>query len=59
MRLRGNDGEFPSPVKWVEPAVADLQWWPGTESNCRHGDFQSPALPTELPGHQVLREAAY
>ena len=20
-------------------------------SNCRHGDFQSPALPTELPGH--------
>ena len=21
----------------------------GTESNCRHGDFQSPALPTELP----------
>lgn len=27
------------------------KWWPGTESNCRHGDFQSPALPTELPGH--------
>ena len=26
-------------------------WWPGTESNCRHRDFQSPALPTELPGH--------
>ncbi len=26
-------------------------WWPGTESNRRHGDFQSPALPTELPGH--------
>ena len=26
------------------------KWWPGTESNCRHGDFQSPALPTELPG---------
>ncbi len=26
------------------------QWWPGTESNRRHGDFQSPALPTELPG---------
>ena len=25
-------------------------WWPGTESNRRHGDFQSPALPTELPG---------
>ena len=25
-------------------------WCPGTESNRRHGDFQSPALPTELPG---------
>ena len=28
------------------PAV----WWPETESNRRHGDFQSPALPTELSG---------
>src|SRR3546814_3063220 len=27
-----------------------FRWWPGTESNRRHGDFQSPALPTELPG---------
>jgi hypothetical protein len=25
-------------------------WCPGTESNCRHEDFQSSALPTELPG---------
>src|SRR5438105_1239687 len=24
-------------------------WWRGTESNCRHYDFQSYALPTELP----------
>jgi len=24
--------------------------WPGTESNHRHRDFQSRALPTELPG---------
>ena len=30
-----------------------LFWWcPGTESNRRHEDFQSSALPTELPGHQ-------
>src|SRR5690606_24379422 len=28
-----------------------VKWWPGRESNPRHGDFQSPALPTELPGH--------
>ena len=26
-------------------------WCRGTESNCPHGDFQSPALPTELPRH--------
>lgn len=24
--------------------------WPETESNCRHRDFQSLALPTELSG---------
>jgi hypothetical protein len=28
-------------------------WWPGTESNCRHYDFQSYALPTELPGRRA------
>jgi hypothetical protein len=28
-----------------------FEWCPGTESNCRHVDFQSTALPTELPGH--------
>src|ERR1700744_456276 len=26
-------------------------WCPGAESNHRHCDFQSHALPTELPGH--------
>jgi hypothetical protein len=31
------------------------KWWPGTELNCRHYDFQSYALPTELPGHSVAR----
>jgi hypothetical protein len=25
-------------------------WWPETDLNRRHGNFQSPALPTELPG---------
>src|SRR5688572_4782037 len=28
-----------------------IKWWPGSESNQRHADFQSAALPTELPGH--------
>src|SRR5690606_41811938 len=26
-----------------------LAWWSGAESNRRHTDFQSVALPTELP----------
>ena len=30
---------------------------PGAESNHRHGDFQSPALPTELPGRVTPRAA--
>src|SRR6185437_3874630 len=27
------------------------RWWPRAESNHRHEDFQSSALPTELLGH--------
>ena len=27
-------------------------WWAGSESNTRHKDFQSFALPTELPAHR-------
>ena len=28
------------------------KWWPELESNQRHKDFQSSALPTELSGHE-------
>ena len=28
-----------------------IWWWPRRGSNARHRDFQSLALPTELPGH--------
>ena len=31
--------------------VAEWKWCPGADSNHRHEDFQSTALPTELPGH--------
>ena len=27
------------------------RWWPVSESNQGHTDFQSVALPTELTGH--------
>ena len=27
------------------------KWWPVSESNQGHSDFQSLALPTELTGH--------
>src|SRR5438552_15052329 len=30
--------------------------WPGAESNCRHADFQSAALPTELPGRTMQQK---
>ena len=33
------------------------RWCPGTESNRRHRDFQSRALPTELPGPLLPRWA--
>jgi hypothetical protein len=32
----------------------EMRWCPGAESNHRHEDFQSTALPTELPG-RILR----
>jgi hypothetical protein len=32
-----------------------FEWWPGSESNQRHADFQSAALPTELPGQRAVR----
>ena len=37
--------------------VAIHEKWPGTESNCRHTDFQSVALPTELPGRLRKKES--
>src|SRR5215510_12098186 len=32
---------------------ANIKWCPGAESNHRHHDFQSCALPTELPGRRA------
>jgi hypothetical protein len=35
------------------------KWWLGTESNRRHKDFQSFALPTELPSQISHRKQIY
>ena len=35
-------------------AIYYNKWCPEAESNHRHGDFQSPALPTELSGHNIF-----
>ena len=33
-----------------------IEWWLEAELNCRHADFQSAALPTELSNHVVNKE---
>src|SRR5258708_37693504 len=47
MRLVGHFHEKPNNINghWGK-------WCPGAESNHRHCDFQSHALPTELPGRR-------
>ncbi len=52
-RLRTGGGrqvrEKPAPTRFFYLCLK--KWWcPGPESNQRHADFQSAALPTELPG---------
>ena len=63
-----NGGEW---IRTTEPEGADLQSaafsqtslplhkWRWTESNCRHTELQSVALPTELQSHTIYVYAVY
>jgi hypothetical protein len=42
-------GKKEKDTELISSILFHVNWCRGTESNCRHGDFQSPALPTELP----------
>ena len=55
-----NPPEPVSPVFYIISLVcggifAIINWCPGAELNDRHRDFQSLALPTELPGLKNIR----
>ncbi len=41
----------PHKKRWLMPSSS---WWSEVESNHRHGDFQSPALPTELSNRTLF-----
>ena len=57
LRVPSRDSDGEETGVSCNSSTAGSKWWPGTESNHRHADFQSAALPTELPGRR--RKAAY
>lgn len=46
-----------APVLSYLSGIRAISWWPRAESNRRHCDFQSHALPTELPGHAAAQSS--
>jgi hypothetical protein len=42
-----------APERRARERTSAIRWCPGAESNHRHCDFQSHALPTELPGRRA------
>ncbi len=48
LKNNGGLGRGRKGLLFSSPKLLNL-WWLGTGSNRRHADFQSAALPTELP----------
>src|SRR5262245_43348204 len=46
----------PDPREECCRVTSRKNWWAGTGLNRRHQDFQSCALPTELPAHQTRED---
>src|SRR5438876_5842506 len=44
------------PSSIIPPPSSLERWCPGTKLNRRHADFQSAALPTELPGRTARED---
>ena len=59
-RVANVKGWSPGPLDERDAAGRNAEeWCPGAESNHRHCDFQSHALPTELPGHRPRRRGRH
>ena len=43
--------DWKSQLRWISVFSPAREMWPELESNQRHEDFQSSALPTELSSH--------
>ena len=59
--VEGGRFELPNPKERIysPPRLATSlplqKWWRRTESNCRHMELQSIALPTELLSHKKFK----
>src|SRR5881296_2305170 len=54
VRRRHRAGRAPSSLK--PHSQCEKKWWAGTGLNRRHQDFQSCALPTELPARTTVSD---